>query len=201
MKPTKITPNNAAKSSKARVKKEDWILAALGAMQGGGVEGIKVERLAKDLDVSKSGFYYHFQDRDDLLNQVLEYWADLFTDTVITDLDLLQMPPRERLFRVAERVVLEDLTRYEASMFAWAKIDERARQAVADVTNVRLAYIRNMLRECGFKGDDLESNTLLFLGLGISLAFIFVDKAPEERLEIFKRHIQAILSTLPAKDE
>ena len=185
---------NSGQTPKARVKKEDWILAALEAMRGGGIEAIRVERLAKDLDVSKSGFYYHFEDRDDLLAELLRFWDESSTNAVLTDLELLQMPPRERLIRLSERLIVEDLARYDAAIFAWATIDSRARLAVAKVMQTRSDYIRNILRECGLRGDQLEGHTNAFVGFRCSEPFIFGHLSVKERMERHARLIDTILA-------
>ncbi|MBC2710457.1 MAG: TetR/AcrR family transcriptional regulator [Desulfosarcina sp.] len=43
-----------------------------------------MERLAKQLGISRSGFYWHFKNRQDLLQHLLDYWAREYTG-VITD--------------------------------------------------------------------------------------------------------------------
>ena len=48
-----------------------------------GIVRVRVERLARDLGVAKSGFYWHFRDRADLLKQMLRYWSDEFTEAVV----------------------------------------------------------------------------------------------------------------------
>ena len=49
-----------------------WIKAALDILAGKGLDGIRVEVLAKRLKVTKGSFYWHFKDRRDLLDAVLE---------------------------------------------------------------------------------------------------------------------------------
>ena len=60
----------------SRVSKDQWLAAAVTALEQGGVDAVRVERLARALDVSKSGFYWHFKDRADLLLELLEYWEE-----------------------------------------------------------------------------------------------------------------------------
>ena len=49
-----------------------WIEAALAALARGGIEQVRVEVLAKDLGVTKGGFYRRFADRRALLAAILE---------------------------------------------------------------------------------------------------------------------------------
>ena len=39
-----------------------------------GIEAVRVELLARDLNVSKGSFYWHFRDRNDLLERLLDDW-------------------------------------------------------------------------------------------------------------------------------
>ena len=51
-----------------------------------GASGLRVENLAKALDISKSGFYCHFKNKEDLLYYALaDKLKDLEKDTEITD--------------------------------------------------------------------------------------------------------------------
>lgn len=48
-----------------------------------GLEGLTIGRLAQDLDLSKSGLFAHFQSKEELQRQVLEYAASRFVHSVI----------------------------------------------------------------------------------------------------------------------
>jgi AcrR family transcriptional regulator len=50
-----------------RLTRQDWIDAALEALETGGVPAVAVEPLASRLGVTKGSFYWHFKDRNELL--------------------------------------------------------------------------------------------------------------------------------------
>ena len=52
-----------------------------------GEQGIRVERLARELGIAKSGFYWHFRDREELLGAVIDFWEREYTSTVVLQLD------------------------------------------------------------------------------------------------------------------
>jgi AcrR family transcriptional regulator len=80
----------ATKKNQIRKKKADWLEAALDVFEKEGIEGVRVERLARGLNVAKSGFYWHFKDRDDLHEQMLRYWEDEFTGVVTLNVELVR---------------------------------------------------------------------------------------------------------------
>ena len=49
-----------------RVNKNDWLVAAIDMLENDGIERVIIERLARKLGVSKSGFYWHFKNKKEL---------------------------------------------------------------------------------------------------------------------------------------
>src|SRR5207247_4105060 len=50
-----------------RLGKDDWLRGARLALLREGPNGVRVEPLARELGVTKGSFYWHFHDREDLL--------------------------------------------------------------------------------------------------------------------------------------
>ena len=88
-----------------------------------GVEGIHVEPLARRLGVTKGSFYWHFKDRQELLNSVVEYWTTRMVDAVRAH-ETLTGSASERLLKVMEEITQQDRGRYEAAMRMWASSDQ-----------------------------------------------------------------------------
>src|SRR3954454_15093181 len=57
------------------VRSESWIEAGLAEIARTGVNGVRVEILAKNLGVTKGGFYRRFRDRAALLEGILQSWS------------------------------------------------------------------------------------------------------------------------------
>jgi AcrR family transcriptional regulator len=62
-----------------RVSRDDWLQRGLEVLRESGVEVevevVKIDHLARSLGVAKTGFYWHFENRAELLESMLEYWA------------------------------------------------------------------------------------------------------------------------------
>lgn len=147
-----------------RVTKAEWLQTALKVLSDEGVEGLKVERIARRLGISKSGFYWHFQDREDLRNQIIEYWAHEYTEVVSRNPEFLKGSPRDRLKRIMEMIVDADLTRYDLDMKAWSRTDPKIARRVRQVFRVRFDFSREIFRAMGFRGEELEIRTRMFIG-------------------------------------
>ena len=73
-------PPRAARSGetppRAQLDRQSWIAAAIDVLAEDGVEGLRVETLARRCKVTKGSFYWHFKDRRDLFDAVLAEWKD-----------------------------------------------------------------------------------------------------------------------------
>jgi len=86
-----------------RLKRADWIQAAISVMVARSVEQVRVERLAVDLGASKGSFYWHFKDRDDLLAAVLAFKVGIDAD------DRIDVGAHVRREQVLAHIFTDDL--------------------------------------------------------------------------------------------
>ena len=63
-------------SARVTLDRHEWIEAAIELLAEQGVQGMRVELLAKNFGVTKGSFYWHFKDRQDLVDGVLATWRD-----------------------------------------------------------------------------------------------------------------------------
>ncbi|MBW2458261.1 MAG: helix-turn-helix transcriptional regulator [Deltaproteobacteria bacterium] len=67
-------PDRDRRPSRPRLSREAWEDAALEAIAQNGLSALAIEPLARRLEVSKGSFYWHFDDREALLEAVLSRW-------------------------------------------------------------------------------------------------------------------------------
>ena len=60
-----------------RLSPEDWLNATEGRLVNGGIDAVKSRPLAVDLNVTRGSFYWHFRDRNHLLQTLLARWRAL----------------------------------------------------------------------------------------------------------------------------
>ncbi|MFP5022600.1 TetR/AcrR family transcriptional regulator [Pseudonocardia phyllosphaerae] len=66
-----------------QLSREDWAAAALDALAADGLRGVAVEPLAVHLGATKGSFYWHFRNRDALIEAALDLWERRNTADVI----------------------------------------------------------------------------------------------------------------------
>jgi AcrR family transcriptional regulator len=177
----------ATNNNQPRRKKADWLAAALAVLAVEGIAGVRVERLARDLNVAKSGFYWHFKDRQDLFDQMLAYWEHEFTEVVTSNVELGMLPPEDRLLRAMQMVWEHDLGRFDLSFRAWGQSDPEIFARVNRVYDQRLSFARRIFRELGFTGGELEMRTRLWVGYHALERTAFPQMSASQAKRLIKR--------------
>ena len=123
----------------------DWARAALAAIARGGIAAVAVESIAADLGATKGSFYWHFKNRDALIQAALDLWEQSRTESVIEELD--QEPdPAERLRKLLEAAFERSpADRAEIALLAHPE-HPAAIAAVRRVADRRIGYIAQQLR-------------------------------------------------------
>ena len=70
-----------------QLSREQWLAAALEVLRQHGVAGVRIVPIARLLGVTTGSFYWHFKDRQDLLQSMLEYWVHTITNSVMDEID------------------------------------------------------------------------------------------------------------------
>lgn len=150
----------------SRLDRLDWIEAGIEVLSLKGVDAVRVEALARKLEISKGSFYWHFKDRDDLLQAILEEWETRQSDWN-TEGDGLPNPV-ERWARLFELFSRPGYARLEMAMSAWARQDSRVALRIAEADRRRVAYLSRVFREIGFTSTQAAewANAAMLLYLG-----------------------------------
>jgi len=178
-----------------RVSKAEWLEKALKILETEGIDYVKIERLSKELNVSRSGFYWHFENRQALINEMIKYWGDEFTSVVTSNKKLLKLNPRERLHKTMKMIIENNLTQLELPMRACAETDPFAKRLVNKVYQMRLEFIRSTLSEMGFEGEDLEMRTHLFVCYHSWEGNMFMNLSKAKRLRWLKLRLELICTS------
>lgn len=167
-----------------RVSKDEWLSEAMDTLAREGIGGVNIEKLARKLGIAKSGFYWHFRDRQDLLTQMLEYWIHEYTEVITQNKSITEGPATKRLESMVRTIYDYDLNRFEAAIFIWSQSDLVAKEAFDRAFEIRLGFIRKVFSDLGFKDDELEMRTQLLAGYTAWEYTVFrqQSKAKQERL-------------------
>jgi AcrR family transcriptional regulator len=138
-----------------------WVAAGLEALRKGGVAAVRVERLAEELKITKGSFYWHFRDRGELLEALLEFWAREMTEAEFERVRAVRGGLAARLRTLAEDVLDRGLGRYDPAVRAWARTDRKVAAAVAQVDRRRVKALTALFEEGG-AGASAAARARLF---------------------------------------
>lgn len=147
--------------SMAKQSRKEWIRAGLRCLAESGIDGVRVEPLAKSLGVTKGSFYWHFVDRAELLDAMLEDWAEVATEGVIAAAERSSDEPMARLKRLTEIAAQGYWTGLELALRDWARRDPAVSAIVDGVDRRRMDFVRDLMRAVGFDAVETETRTYL----------------------------------------
>src|SRR6184192_2087846 len=109
-----------------RTPRDSWIEEGLQALGVGGPDAVRIETLAQALGVTKGGFYWHFDDRRALLEEMLDTWERVVIDEAIDRVESGGGDARaklRRLFALASSPQARGLGRLDLAIRDWARRD------------------------------------------------------------------------------
>lgn len=178
-----------------RTPRTSWVEEGLRALGIGGPDAVRIEKLADALGVSKGGFYWHFDDRHALLEEMLDTWERLVIDEAIARVDAGGGSPRtklRRLFALTESV--GEVWNIELAIRDWARRDPHVADRLRRIDNRRMDYMRQLFRSFCADEDEVEVRCTLVLSLFVANKFIAADHASRSRGEVVKLALTRLLA-------
>jgi AcrR family transcriptional regulator len=136
-----------------RLHREDWLNHALETLDKQGVEGLYVEPLARSLGVTPGSFYWHFEDRQAMLDAVADHVSRYMLEAMSRSAESTEGSPANRLLSLMEEISLQDRGRYEKAVRGWASTDPKIMKIVKEVDQKRLGYMTRAFEEIGFERE------------------------------------------------
>ena len=176
-----------------RTPRESWIEEGLRALAAGGPDGVRVEQLARDLGVTKGGFYWHFDDRGALLGEMLDAWERLLVDDVIDQLEDKGGDARTKL-RGLFALASEEAVSIDLAVRDWARRDRTVARRLRRVDNRRMDYMRSLFGALCADEDEVEVRCVLAFSLWIGNHFIAADHGTRSRRDVLKLTMKRLLA-------
>jgi len=197
MKTTSVKPRKQAAATRTQLDPDRWVEVAIDLLAKEGVSGLRVEVLAKRCGVTKGSFYWHFKDRQALLDAVLEQWKlgrirDIEKTTAVT-------PGNERdQLHYAIEVYGASRNRkgmsIELAVRDWARHDAQAAAIVEAVDLYRLECTRKLFVAAGMSDAEAKSRSLLLYACVFGLSLMHYAHFDDHPDDLKKRIAERIIS-------
>jgi AcrR family transcriptional regulator len=154
--------------TKTRLSVDEWVDAGIELLADEGLAAVKIDRLCKQLGVTKGSFYWHFSDLAAFLAALADRWGELRDARRAAFTELADLPPRERIATMMELLLDPDEWALERAVREWARTDESVRERVNRSDRWVFVEVRKALLELGFDKEDadIRARGLFFTGVG-----------------------------------
>jgi AcrR family transcriptional regulator len=184
-----------AMAAPTRTPRDSWIEEGLRALGFGGPDAVRVEKLAQALGVTKGGFYWHFEDRPALLEEMLDAWERLVVDEVIERVEAGGGDARAKLKRLfALAADTRDFMSIELAVRDWARRDKKVAKRLKRIDNRRMDYMRPLFADFCPDDDEVEVRCMLVMAMFIGNHFIAADHGARSRSEVHELALSRLLA-------
>jgi AcrR family transcriptional regulator len=167
--------------------RSSWIEEGLRALAAGGPDAVRIELLARALGVSRGGFYWQFEDRRALLEEILDTWERLGVDQVIERVESAGGDARAKLRRLSGLAGSSDEPlKIDLAVRDWARREQTVAERLRRVDNRRMDYLRSLFGAFCSDEDDVEARCMVFYSLWIGSDFIAADHGGRSRADVVK---------------
>jgi AcrR family transcriptional regulator len=184
-----------------RLGREDWIAAARKILVDRGIDDVKVDRLARQMRVTRGSFYWHFQDRRELLDALLTDWE------ARNYFEIAQV--RARSARATDGMVEvfgiwlgEDASvlLFDIAVRSWARRSAEVAASVARVDKAWIELIQEFLERDGYSGDEALVRARVTYFHQIGYWALNIDDEPLERLRLVPVYYQVLTGREPSAE-
>jgi AcrR family transcriptional regulator len=133
----------------------DWILAGQRLLIASGVAGVKIDRLARRLGVTRGSFYWHFKSHADLLRDLIKLWEDTNTAPFFRVVSADNRATAVEKFRTIIDIWVEEKdysSAFDTAVRDWARSSRTVAECVRRIDATRIDILMRVFKELGY-GD------------------------------------------------
>lgn len=194
-------PKKAAATENGRLSRDAWIAAALETLVRGGVERVKILPLAEALGVTRGSFYWHFADRAELLDTLLELWTQKNTRGIVAQAARGGQSIVDSVLGVFELWV--DSARFDPKLdFAvreWARRSPHVHRVVEAADDERVAALARMFRRAGYRRKEAFIRARILYYMQIGYFALGVRETLRQRMGYIHDYVAGFTGVVPSR--
>ena len=168
---------------------EVWLEAAYDALVESGVDAVRIQPMAKKLNLSRTSFYWFYKDREELLAALIERWRVKNTGSIVRQTEAYAESIAEAVLNVfdcwLDRSLFDSELEYSIRSWAIQSADVAAEIHSADAT--RIDALANMFVRFGYDplAADVRARSIYLVQIG------YISMRTREDIAIRARRIPA----------
>jgi AcrR family transcriptional regulator len=186
----------SARPDRTTLSAADWERGALDLIAENGIRGLAIEPLARRMGITKGSFYWHFSNREALLDRALKGWEEHDARNLEASLGGTDHP-RERLISFFRYLPSEKLTHDVFSALCESAGDANVEPVLERVAARRMSYLSRAFEELGMPSESATHQARLayssYLGF---LQLRRQHQAPNLSSEEMHAYMEHVIATL-----
>jgi len=192
-----------SKQSGWRGSEDLWLDAAYKILVESGVESVKVMPLAKELNLSRTSFYWHFKHREALLDALIHRWQEKNTGNLIAQTEVYAETITEAMLNLFDCWVNPKL--FDAPMdFAirnWAQQSPDLKTILEQTDQERIKAIRAMFSRFHFDKEQADTRARTVYYTQVGYISMMVDETITDRLKHVPTYVENFTGSCPSESE
>lgn len=186
-----------------RASEEIWLAAAYEVLTESGVEAVKVMPLAKRLGLTRTGFYWHFKDRDALLEAMIRRWEEKNTGNLIARTEAYAESISEAMFNLFDCWLDDSLfdARLDLAIRNWARNDADLQTRLDKADAKRSAAIAAMFKRFDYTDTQARVRSMTVIYTQIGYISMQITENWQQRIARMPDYIEVFTGTRPSPSE
>ena len=186
-----VSQTGEAASRGPRLTRADWLEKALDVLVGHGVDAVRITRLADLLGVTRGSFYWHFKDRTEVLDAMVEFW-DRKNTALILEAASRGPDLEASVLAIFEVWLTPDGfdPRLDFAIRDWARGDERLQAIVREADRKRLDALAAMFARNGFDHAQAETRARNIYYIQMGYYALDVREPMSDRLDLLPTYFE-----------
>ncbi len=188
------------KTSGWRGSREVWLAAAREAFIESGLDAVKIQPLASRLNLSRTSFYWFFEDRAALLEALLSDWEEANTGSLIRATEAYAETITEAVLNLTG-IFLDDgpfESRLDLAVRGWAHQSDAVAVRVNAADEARLNAIRAMFERFGYDPGEADVRARAVYLVQIGYISMQVHESLETRMERIPDYVKTFTGLRPS---
>ena len=179
--------------------RENWIDFALQRLTEEGIDKVTITGLARELSVTKGSFYWHFKDRDDLLQAMLVRWEETGSKLVFGEVERVGGDAVRRLKHLSDIVIRRygDQLNLELALRDWGRKDLKIANILRQEDEKRIDYISGLFVEIYGDVKIAEAKAWLLFSLFVGEIIIAAPMKEQSREDMLWTCLNSVFEDMP----
>lgn len=186
-------------AKRPRGSKDVWLNAAYELLIEGGIGAVKVMPLAKRLNLTRTGFYWYFEDLAELHRAMIARWEQKNTGNLVARCNLDAANIGDALFNVMDCWLDPALfdAQLDLAIRNWARIDTQLQHRLSQADDLRVQALEKMFIRFGYSIEQAQVRSLTVVYTQIGYISMQVEEDWNDRLNRVPHYVELFSGMAP----